>query len=160
MSLRKVIDWAIAEANGEMQGTIASGFYKYYDSNGQWSYACDVDIGSSTGEPLRNVVVATNNHDILYAQIGMPVSLTRQVGNVYAITGLSKTVQDKTHIIYMTFTDAYGTIVRKDTTKKTYRDLTYGEIGDIFGGGYGDLPYGSKGVFDADGNLIEIIRSF
>lgn len=157
MSLRMVIDWAIAEADGDLQGVIASPFYQYCDTSGNWTYACDVDIGQD--QPLRNVPVATNNHDILYAQVGMPVALKRQVGSNYAIVGLSKTTLGDTHIIYMTFGDSFGQISSRKVVRNTYRPLTYEEIGQYYGG-YGGCPYGAIGLFDADGNLKELIRSY
>ena len=58
MSLREIIDWRIAEADGNLFGTIASDFYQFYDTQGQWVWACDVDIGQD--QPLRNVPVANN----------------------------------------------------------------------------------------------------
>lgn len=158
MSLKKVIDWSIAAADGDLFGNIASPFYEYYDTSGQWTYACDVDIG--TEEVLKNVPVATNNKDILYAQEGMPVALRNMGSNKYAIVGLSKKVMGNTHIIYMTFTDSIGTIVSRETRGFTYRPLTYGELGTLVAGGYGAVPYGARGKFDPDGNLVEIVRSY
>lgn len=157
MSLKKIIDWSLAEAEGDLFGTIASDFYEYYDVSGEWTYACDVDIGED--DPLVNVPVSTNNRDILYAQIGMPVALKKMGGSKYAITGLSKKVHGNTHILYMTFDDSFGEIIDTKIKGNTYRRLTYGELGTYFGG-YGDLPYGVRGKFDYEGNLLEILRSY
>jgi len=157
MSLRKIIDWSITEASGDLTGTIASPFYQFFDSNGSWTWACDVDIGKD--QPLRNVPVANNNRDIIYAQVGMPVALKRQVGNNYAIVGLSKTTVGDTHIIYMRFGDAFGQVTGTARYANVYRPLTYGELANYYGG-YGNVPYGSIGRFDANGDLVELIRSY
>jgi hypothetical protein len=157
MSLKKVIDWSIAEADGDCFGTIASPFYEMFDTSSQWTYACDVDIG--TEEVLRNVPVANNNRDIIYAQEGMPVALKKMGNNKYAIVGLSKKVIGDLHILYMEFTDDFGSIVNTVTIANVYRPLTYEEIGQYYGG-YGAIPYGARGKFDYEGNLIELLRSF
>lgn len=157
MSLDKVIDWQIASADGECFGTIVSPFYEYFDVSSQYTYACDVDIGAD--EVLRNVPVATNNRDIIYAQEGMPVALQKMGPNKYAITGLSKKCMGNTHILRMSFTDSFGTIIDITNVGFIYRPLTYGEIGAIFAG-YGDVPYGVRGKFDYDGNLVELTRSY
>jgi hypothetical protein len=157
MSLKKIIDWSVAEADGDCFGTIASPFYELFDTSSQWTYACDVDIG--TEEVLRNVPIATNNRDILYAQEGMPVALRKQGPNKFAIVGLSKKCIGNIHILYMDFTDDFGTIVNSENKGFIYRPLTYQEIGSIYGG-YGVLPYGVRGKFDMEGNLIELLRSF
>ena len=159
MSLREIIDWRIAEADGNLFGTIASDFYQFYDTEGQWVWACDVDIGQD--QPLRNVPVANNCREILYAQIGMPVALTQMGPTRYAITGLSKKIQSTTRIIYVSFADAFGSIVNVINKGFIYRLLTYGEIGTLMPGmGYGLVPYGLRGKFDMQGNLIELLRSF
>jgi len=159
MSLRKIIDWQIAAADGQLFGTIASPFYQYYDIAGQWTWACDVDIGKD--EVLRNVPVATSSREIIYAQEGMPVALNQMGPNKYAITGLSKKVQSTTHIIYVSFDDAFGRIVNTVTKGFIYRPVTYGELGTLLHGfGYGSLPYGARGKFDMQGNLVELLRSY
>lgn len=157
MSIDKIIDWQIASADGEMFGTIVSPFYEYFDTSSQYTYACDVDIG--TDEVLRNVPVATNNRDIIYAQEGMPVALQKMGPNKYAITGLSKKCIGDTHILTMTFGDSFGTIISTTIVGYSYRLLTYGEIGNLYGG-YGDMPYGARGKFNHDGTLLEITRSY
>ena len=157
MSLEKIVDWGVAKADGELFGTIVSPFYEYVDTSGEYTYACDVDIGED--EVLRNVPVATSNRDIIYSQEGMPVSLKKMGPTKYAIVGLSKKVHGNTHIIRMSFTDSFGTIVSQTNSGYVYRKLTYGEIGSLFGG-YGTLAYGARGKFDYDGNLIELIRSY
>ena len=158
MSLEKVVDWSVAKADGDLFGTIVSPFYEFIDTTGEWTYACDVDIGED--EVLRNVPIAMNNRDIIYAQEGMPVALSKMGPTKYAVVGLSKKVHGNTHIIRMTFGDSFGTIVQRQNVGYVYRKLTYGELGTLFSGGYGVLPYGTRGKFDYDGNLIELLRSY
>lgn len=154
--IQRIVDWSILKSSGTMTGVIASPFYQYSGADGNWTWACDVDIGQE--EVLRNVPVATNNRDILYATQGMPVTLARQGNNRLAITGLSKKVMGTMTIIEVTFDD--DTIVVSEPTEYGYhiRPLTYEEL--MIYGEYGVIPYGAKGRFNADGTLDYIIRSY
>jgi hypothetical protein len=156
MSIQRIIDWSILKTTGSMTGVIASPFYQYSGADGGWTWACDVDIGQE--EVLRNVPVATNNRDILYATQGMPVVLTRQGNNRLAITGLSKKLIGNMTIFEVTFDDDLISVA--DPVEQGYhiRLLTYEEL-DTYGG-YGVVPYGAKGRFLADGSLDYIIRSY
>jgi hypothetical protein len=169
MTLRKIIDWSIAEADGNCFGTIASPFYEYYDADGNFTYACDVDIGQE--EVLRNVPISNSNQELLYAQEGAPVALSKMGPNKYAVVGLSKKIMGNTHIIYVGFADNGSVppsdisdtpstvIISTEIVGYRYRILTYGEIGSIYGG-YGTIPYGTRGKFNYNGTLIELTRSF
>ena len=92
MSIRKIIDWAIQDQKSEMKGNIASPFYQYQDTAGSWVWACDVDLGGGEDNILRSVPVASNNRDVVYAEQGKGVSLSRMGSGKWAITGLSKTL--------------------------------------------------------------------
>ena len=92
MSIRKIIDWAIQDQKSEMKGNIASPFYQYQDAAGSWVWACDVDLGGGEDNILRSVPVASNNRDVVYAEQGKGVSLSRMGSGKWAITGLSKTL--------------------------------------------------------------------
>jgi hypothetical protein len=145
MSIRKIIDWAASQAEGEMTGTIASPFFQLYDDAEGWVWACDVDIGQP--EVLRSVPVASNNREIIYAEEGKSVALKKMNQGRWVIAGLAKTVRSTTHIIYVSFEE------------DLVRPFTYGELGALSPGGYGSLPYGARGRFDAQGNLVEILES-
>jgi hypothetical protein len=155
MSIRKIVDWALAQASGDLLGTIASPFYQLYTDANSWVWACDVDIGQP--EVLRGVPVAANNREIIYAEQGKAVALQRTGDNKWVIAGLAKSSRGLGHIIYMSFADDIATVVRDGWLGQITRPLTYGELGSLTGGGYGALPYGAQGRFAPDGSLIEIL---
>jgi len=160
MSIRKIIDWAIQDQKSEMQGTIASPFYQFDDNTGGWVWACDVDLGGDKGV-LRSVPIATNNRDVIYAEQGKGVSLSRMGDGKWAITGLSKILNSTTHYLFVSFIDDIFNISSKRLVGNTRRYLTYGEMGTLVAPyGYGILPYGMQGIFDPQGNLIELLETF
>lgn len=167
MSIREIIDWSQAVASGSMTGTIASDFYEYYDPNGNYMWAVDVDIGQqmasvdSYGNPttttvLTHVPVASNNWQLLYAQQGQAVSLQYQNGH-WVVVGLSGTTQGLGHMIFVTFSDDVATVVNDTWLGLITRPLTYDELGTLTGGGYGSLPYGAQGRFTQGGVLEGVI---
>jgi hypothetical protein len=156
MSLREIVDWGVARGEKQKTGYIASPFYQLYDTAGKWVWACDVDIGED--EVLRCVPVATNNREIIYAEEGKSVTLSRLGSGKWVITGLAKTKPSTKHFIYVTFEEDIFRITREELRGWYIRALTYGELGTITGGGYGSLPYGVRGKFNADGTLIEIVE--
>ena len=161
MSIRTIIDWAIEDANGSITGTVASPFYQYFDTVGNWCWACDVDIGGSPDQVLIAVPVASNNVDVIYAQQGKAVNLSRLGNGKYVITGLAKSLNSTTHYIFMTFTDEMYMITRDKLSGFIIRPLTYGELGTLVPPyGYGALPYGAQGKFQADGTFVEIVESY
>jgi hypothetical protein len=157
MTLRKIIDWSIQDAKSSLTGNIASDFYESYDANGNWVWACDVDIGEE--EVLTCVPVASNNREIIYSEQGKAVNLTKLGSGSYQITGLSKVQNSTTHYIYLTFTDDTYEITRDELKGYVYRILTYGELGTLVSPyGYGVLPYGARGKFKADGTFVSIVE--
>jgi hypothetical protein len=175
MSIREITDWAIDMASGQLIGTVASPFYQYCpDGSGNWVWACDVDIGQSVldvGNPdnvtigsggtnpnvLQAVPVANNNQDIIYAQQGTPVSLHKMPNGQYAIVGLSTTAQGLGHIIFVTFSEDIAEVAGDLMSGVIIRPLTLGELGSLSPSGFGGLPLGAQGRFDAYGNLISIL---
>ncbi len=155
MSIREIIDWSIAQADGDRTGTIVSPFYQFYADGDNYMWACDVDIGEP--EVLKSVPVASNNKDIIYAQQGKSVALKRMNDGRWCITGLAKTCRGLGHVIYMNFADDLATVVGDEWTGHIIRRLTYGELGEF--GGYGVLPYGTQGRFSAAGTLIELVEN-
>ena len=156
MSLREIVDWAAAGKEKQVTGFIASPFYEYYDSAGHWVWACDVDIGEE--EVQRCVPVASNNREIIYAEEGKSVTLSRLGSGKWVITGLAKTKPSTVHYLYLTFQDDIFQISRKELRGWCIRALTYGELGTLAGAGYGHLPYGARGKFNADGSFLEIVE--
>jgi hypothetical protein len=158
MSIRRIIDWAIAQADGQMVGKIASPFYQLFDDASGWVWAADVDISQNGQEQvLQGVPIASNNRDIIYAQEGKAVALQKMGNGKWAIAGLAKSSRGLGHIMYVTFQDDIAQIASEGWHGYVYRPLTYGELA-IYGG-YGVLPYGCRGKFAQDGTLIEILGS-
>lgn len=161
MSIRKIIDWAIQDQKSEMKGNIASPFYQYQDAAGSWVWACDVDLGGGEGNSiLRSVPVASNNRDVVYAEQGKGVSLSRLGSGKWAITGLSKSLNSTVRMTVVSFQDDVFQISSSRMVGNIIRPLSYGELGMLIAPyGYGVLPYGMQGKFDPDGNLIGIVES-
>jgi hypothetical protein len=161
MSIRKIIDWAISDASNQLTGKIVSPFFQKADNSGDWTWACDVDLcNGEANSVLRSVPIATNNWDILYAEQGKGVTLSRMGNSQWAITGLSKDMRDTVHITLVTFYEDTYDIIGTRTIGNVYRPLTYGELGTLMtlAPGYGVLPYGIQGKFDFDGNFIEFME--
>ena len=157
MSIRKIIDWAIEDSRGQMVGNIASPFYEYYDGTGNWVWACDVDLGDE--EVLRCVPVASNNREIIYAEQGRSVTISRLNDGKWVINGLAKSTKSTVHYIYLSFGEDTYQILRKELRGYYIRPLTYGELGTLVAPyGYGVLPYGIYGRFKADGTFAEIVE--
>ena len=131
MSIRTIIDWAIEDADRSITGTVASPFYQYFDTVGNWCWACDVDIGGSPDQVLFAVPVASNNVDVIYAQQGKAVNLSRVGDGKYVITGLAKSLNSTTHYIFMSFTDEMYIITRDMLYGFIVRPLTYGGVGHV-----------------------------
>lgn len=160
MSIRQIIDWAIEDSRSQMTGTIVSPFYQYSDYGGHWVWACDVDLGENLGV-LRCVPVAANNRELIYAEQGRAVTLSRLNNGKWVITGLAKSLNSTVHYIFMSFTDDTYQILRKQLRGYIIRPLTYGELGTLVAPyGYGVLPYGAQGKFDAEGNFLEIVETY
>jgi hypothetical protein len=145
----------VNQAKGkEITGLVASEFYQLYDDAQQWVWACDVDIGKEN--VLRKVPVATNNRDVLYAEIGKAVTLKRLGKAKYAITGLAKNSISTKKYTFVRFEEDLWEITGTETVGYTYRRLTYDELGSI-PGKYGIFPYTALGKFDHEGNFVELV---
>ncbi|MBM4286887.1 MAG: hypothetical protein FJ135_01845 [Deltaproteobacteria bacterium] len=159
MSIRKVIDWAVEDKLSQKVGNIASPFYQLYDLDGQWMWACDVDLGDE--EVLRCVPVASNNRELIYAEQGRSVTLSRLNNGKWVITGLAKSLKSTVHYIYLSFTEDLYRVTQKLLKGYYIRPLTYGELGTLVPPyGYGVLPYGAQGKFKADGTFVEIMEYY
>lgn len=158
MSLTRIIDWRIAQAETQMTGTIASDFYQlqYDDGSGEkWTWACDVDIGED--EPMTGVPVASNNREIIYAEIGKAVALSKMSSGKWCISGLAKKCRGLGHIIYMSFLDDKVSVVNDGWKGKLTRRLSLGELGGLGPSSFGALPLGAYGRFDGSGNFLEFV---
>jgi len=155
MSIRQVVDWVTESSSSEITGTIASEFYELYDDADGWIWACDVDLGDEDGTVLSSVPVASSNRELIYAQEGSAVVLSKTLTGTYQITGLSKVVTGLTYYSYLTFEE--DSVVISGTAVKgyKYRALTLGEIGTL-------QPFGTfclqpRGKFTADGTFVELM---
>ena len=156
MSLRKLIGQEITNAQGDIFGNIASPFFQFYSDGQAYTWACDVDLG--TENVLRNVVIdAVAKNDVLrWGEVGTPVVLKRVGNDKYTITGISPKKLGLTHIIYVDFTESMGEIVSDEFVGKIIRPLTFEELG-LYGGGWGQCPWGAYGRWDPDGTFVELI---
>lgn len=157
MSIRQIFDWAAAQADGQMIGTIAGPFVQLQVDGANWLWAVDVDIGQP--EVLRNVPVASNNHELIYAQQGMAVALSKMGDGRWCVTGLAKSSRGLGHVMYVAFTEDMATVVREEMTGHIIRPLTLGEMGTLGPASFGILPFGARGRFTPSGALIEILEN-
>ena len=92
---------------------------------------------------LRNVVIARNNTELIYADIGAPVVCERNESGQWQITGFS-IEQPGTHILYpVNLGD--GTIGTLINLSVDTRLLTLGEMGEMQP--FGVLPFGASAIF-------------
>lgn len=138
-------------------------------------YACEVDIGPTdpTGRinqykdflrglaeqdettledlltvntVLHNVVLARNNAELIYADIGSPVKLERTESGQWQITGLSIEQPGTYFMVPVRLSNkTIGTAL--DLSLVTRR-LSLGEMGIL--APFGQLPFGSSGIFIGD----------
>lgn len=112
-------------------------------------YVVDVDIGK--GVILRNVPIARNNRELIFADAGNPVTLERSANGRYEIVGLSNEMPGTyTQFTVNLSTFAFGPVVDLSLTS---RPLTLEEL-SIYGT-FGLIPLGAVGVFQG-GVLLEI----
>lgn len=144
-------------------------------------YACDVDIGPTdptgrinqykkalkglagqegttlddlltTNTVLHNVTIARANADLIYADIGSPVTLTRSASGQWEITGFSQEMPGTYTLVPVNLSDL--TIGYPIDLSLTVRLLTLAELGSIRP--FGTLPLGASGVF-VGGALVKVI---
>jgi hypothetical protein len=152
-NLGQVIEAKITKAGKTIIGKTASVPYQYYADQEHWIWAVDVDIGQE--EILIAVPLASMNDQLFYADVGKPVEL-RQVGKgKYEVVGIAKTAVGTKHIMYVSFTETLGQVVSEETIGYYVRLLTYDEL-DTYGG-YGVVPYGARGRFNAQDELVALL---
>jgi hypothetical protein len=157
MSLGKYTREVAQKAVRTRKGTTVSNIRQLYDDSQNWVWCVDVAIPGQD-EPLRNVPIATNNRDLFYAEQGRAVELTLAGDNKWVVTGLAKSVQGLTHLIAMSFADDLVAVLSNTVQSYTVRPLTFGELGALAPDGFGQLPFGIQGRFDAGGNLVELLE--
>lgn len=127
------------------------------------TFAADVKI-AGYDDPLRSVPIAMGNRDLVYADAGQPVTLSRNPGGQWEIIGFAKRKPGRRVRVPVAIgwedeagppgwitTITVGTPI--DLTLSA-RVLTFGELATL-GGGYGSVAYGTTAIFRA-GVLLEI----
>lgn len=102
---------------------------------------------------LHNVTIARANADLLYADVGSPVTLTRSASGQWQVTGFSQEMPGTYNLVPVDLsTMEIGSVL--DMSLDT-RLLTWGEMGTLEG--FGSLPLGASGIFSGGGVLIRIV---
>ena len=134
------------------------------------TYGVNVDIGregpiNENGDigllPLINVPIAPSAHNVIYADVGTPVMLSRSATGQWQVVGFAKTFPNVFTIIPVTVPQYPLTIPLENVPGdpvlhepiigtpieigQEVRPLTYEEIGTL--GTYGETCYGAVGVF-------------
>lgn len=133
------------------------------------TYAVDLDVGQTN--PMRNVPIANGAQNLIYADVGAAVTVTKSASGWYEVTGYSKRmpgnfVQVGVSIPKFDFNPMvrYGSPQPPAATGGvvvgtpapvgvTSRVLAYDELATY--GGYGVVPYGAVAIFSG-GTLVEI----
>jgi hypothetical protein len=157
MSLSAFTQEVVNRVIKSRRGTTVSPIRQLYDDSHNFVYCVDVAIPGQD-EPLRNVPIATNNRDLFYAEQGRAVELSVAGSNKVVVTGLSKSVSGLTHLIALTLTEDLITVGSTVMHGYVVRPLSFGELGALAPGGFGQLPFGIQGRFDPTGSLVEFLE--
>jgi hypothetical protein len=125
----------------------------------------DVDLAVDGNRPdsgtmIKAVAVSDASHGVHKAGPGTKVRLRRlHHRRTYEVVGTASIVSGQIFVLEVTYgADDYA-ISAPVTFGSSWRPLTYDELGDplLNGGyGYGSLPYGIVGKFDANNVLIYV----
>jgi hypothetical protein len=134
-------------------GTILTRPTLMYGDSTSLTYCADVDVGitgydfmssQQVNMPLKNVPISQASHDLIYADVGMPVTLTRSHSGKFEITGFAKTKTGTYHRLPVCLDrNEIGTPV--DISMSTHI-LTLAELQD-YAGGFGSCPFGAYALF-------------
>jgi hypothetical protein len=161
----------ITESATEIQGKVLSRPALLTTDGTNVVYVVDVDIGlqppagfDSLGNPittegagldaiLRNVQIARNNRDLIFAEAGSAVTLRRTANGFYQVVGFSSEMPGTYTRFTVNLTDfTFGPV---QDLSLVARPLTYGEL--MIYGTYGIIPYGAVGLFQ--GGVLKEITS-
>jgi hypothetical protein len=156
-----------------MLGTIATTPALLVTDGINTTYACDVNIGNfdSTGTinqykrnllgipgtdgyqvddsliygtVLRNVPLARNNASLIYADIGTPVTISRNESGQWVVNGFA---EEQVGTYTMVPVDlSSGLLGPIQNLTSIIRPLEFGELA-LYGGGFGTIPFGAMGIF-------------
>jgi len=101
---------------------------------------------------LHNVLIARNNRDLIYADIGNPVIVERSADGNWQVTGFAIERAETHTLIPVHLGDmTIGSIIDLSVTSHL---LTFGELGTL--SPFGNLPFGASGLF-VGGTLMKVI---
>lgn len=115
------------------------------------TYAVDVKINGQD-EPLKAVPLANTAKEVMYADPGAAVTLTRGRGGRFEVTGFAKKKPGTRKRVPVNLTT--GDVGEVVETGVSIRVLSYDELATI-GGGYGVAPYGGIATFKG-GVLVSV----
>lgn len=105
---------------------------------------------------LRAVPIAVGNRDLIYAEAGSPVTMSRGAGGKFEVTGFSKKLPGRRVIIPVDLSTAMSG-VPQDVGLSVHL-LTLGDLADPrFGNGFGSVPFGAYALMQ--GNDVIEVRS-
>jgi len=96
------------------------------------------------GTILRNCAISRNSYDLVYADIGTPVEITRTQNGIWVITGFAEEQAGTYTLVPVNLGDL--SIGIGQDVSVVARILTLGELKD-YGGGFGIIPFGAFGIF-------------
>lgn len=149
---------AIRDAKETLEGELISRPALIKSDGTTLTYAADVKI-SGYDDPLRNVTVAMGNRDLVTADVGQGVTLSRTTCGTFQISGFSKKKPGTRTRIPVYLGTIAGTVPGQRGTPPsvgaaflsglTVHRLTIGEMGSLLYAplGWGTLPLGSYALY-------------
>ena len=159
--LIKLIDSRLVKGETMVTGTSTSPAYRWFDDAlTAYLWVMDVDLGNEWSV-LYAVPIADASHGVHKVGPGTKVRLARAANRrTYEIVGVASIVAGQVSVVQVTYSDTAISLGAPQTFGSVYRPLNYTELGDSANNGgyaYGELPYGTLGKFDADGNLVSVL---
>ena len=165
--LRRLFDERDAARKTELHGETVSRFViNPFDPAGTLMHTADVRI---SGSIVSAVPLAANNRDMIYANPGTAVTMSRSASGRLEITGLSKrgfgniytydiTIPILTPLNSNTGSAlSGGAVVSASVSGFLISICTLGELQSATSGGFGTTPFEALLLKDANGTIINVI---
>lgn len=162
-----LIDSRMDRGYTEILGTAVSPAYKWYNVGlDEFLWVMDVDLSVDGNRPdantvIKAVAIADASHGVHKAGPGVKLRLRRlSVRRTYEIIGLASIVNGQVHVIEVTYSAGGYSQGATTTYGSSYRLLNYDDLGDSAANGgftYGQLPYGTLGKYNAQGDLQYVL---